>query len=264
MMREMQERGHLVQFLIGDFTTRLGDPTGRMGARVPPSREAIERDAESFIRQVGRVLITDDTERFEVRRNSEWWEPFALGDFLGLAGGVTAGRLLSRDMFRARMDSGGEIRMDEMLYPILQGWDSVVLESDLTIVGSDQLFNESMGRLFQERAGRWPQIIITTRITPGLDGVHKQSKTLGNFVAIDDDARTMFGKVMSLPDALIRDWLEVYTTMPIDEIDSLCGRGSDPRSAKLALARAIVGRWPGDELRIKAGKRRFIKVIADS
>jgi tyrosyl-tRNA synthetase len=112
MMREMQERGHLVQFLIGDFTTRLGDPTGRMGARVPPSREAIERDADSFIRQVGRVLITDDPQRFEVRRNSEWWEPFALGDFLGLAGGVTAGRLLSRDMFRARMDAGGEIRMD--------------------------------------------------------------------------------------------------------------------------------------------------------
>ncbi len=243
----MQERGHLVQFLIGDFTTRLGDPTGRMGARVPPSREAVERDAESFIRQVGRVLITDDPERFEVRRNSEWWESFALGDFLGLAGGITAGRLLSRDMFRARTETGGEIRMDEMLYPLLQGWDSVVLDSDLTIVGSDQLFNESMGRLFQERAGRRPQVIITTRITPGLDGVHKQSKTLGNFVAIDDDARTMFGKVMSLPDALIRDWLEVYTTMPIEEIESLCARGADPRAAKLALARAIVDRWHGAE-----------------
>jgi len=272
MMREMQERGHLVQFLIGDFTTRLGDPTGRSGTRVPPSREAIERDAEAFLRQVGRVLITDDPEVFEARRNSEWWDSIPLGDFIKLVGGVTAGRLLSRDMFRARMESGGEVRADEMLYPILQGWDSVMLRSDLTIVGSDQLFNESMGRLFQERAGQRPQVVITTRITPGLDGVKKQSKTLGNYIAIDDDARAMFGKAMSLPDALARAWLEVYTTMPAEEIDTLCGpalsessggggpdasaraerRGGeaprlppDPRAAKLALARAIVERWHG-------------------
>jgi len=264
MMREMQERGHLVQFLLGDFTTRLGDPTGRSGARVPPSREAIERDAEAFIRQVGRVLITDDPEVFEVRRNSEWWDSFALGDFLGLAGGVTAGKLLSRDMFRARMESGGEVRADEMLYPLLQGWDSVVLKSDLTIVGSDQLFNESMGRLFQERSGQRPQVVITTRITPGLDGVRKQSKTLGNFIALGDDARAMFGKAMSLPDALARDWLEVYTTVPMEEIEALCGPRaaardagrsgpseppppSDPRAAKLALARALAARWHGSE-----------------
>jgi tyrosyl-tRNA synthetase len=246
MMREMQERGHLVQFLIGDFTTRVGDPTGRSGARVPPSREAVERDAESFVRQVGRVLITDDSEVFEVRRNSEWWGSMPIGDFLGLVGGVTAGRLLSRDMFRVRMESGGEVRADEMLYPILQGWDSVMLESDLTIVGSDQLFNESMGRMFQERAGQRPQVVITTRITPGLDGVRKQSKTLGNFIAIDDGARAMFGKAMSLPDALIRDWLEVYTAMPKAEIDAICA-AEDPRAAKIALAGAIVGRWHGAE-----------------
>jgi tyrosyl-tRNA synthetase len=250
MMREMQERGHLVQFLIGDFTTRVGDPTGRSGARVPPSREAIERDAAAFVRQVGKVLITDDPEIFEVRRNSEWWDDTALGDFIGLAGGVTAGKLLSRDMFRARAESGGEVRVDEMLYPILQGWDSVQLRSDLTIVGSDQLFNESMGRTFQEQSGQRPQVVITTRITPGLDGVRKQSKTLGNFIAIDDDPRVMFGKAMSLPDALIRDWLEVYTTVPPSRIASLCGAdpkgdSPDPRAAKIELARAIVERWHG-------------------
>ena len=258
MMREMQERGHLVQFLIGDFTTRIGDPTGRSGARIPPSRESIERDAKAFIRQVGRVLITEDPEVFEVRRNSEWWDKKNVGDFLSLAGGVTATRLLSRDMFRARMEGGGEVRADEMLYPLLQGWDSVELGSDLTIVGSDQLFNESMGRLFQEREGQSPQVIITTRITPGLDGVKKQSKTLGNFMAIDDGPREMFGKAMSLPDRLTRSWLEVYTLVPQRRIDELCGpeaqAGSglgggiaDPRGAKAALAFAIVERWHGWE-----------------
>jgi tyrosyl-tRNA synthetase len=283
MMREMQERGHLVQFLIGDFTTRVGDPTGRSGARVPPSREAIERDAEAFIRQVGRVLITDDPGVFEVRRNSEWWDRRSLSDFLGFAGSITAGKLLSRDMFRARAECGGEVRMDEMIYPVLQGRDSVELGSDLTIVGSDQLFNESMGRLLQEKAGQKPQVIITTRITAGLDGVRKQSKTLGNFVAIDDGPREMFGKVMSLPDKLVKDWFEVYTLLPLGEVEALCGpRGAatgaqaersadwdalcapggvegggtiasfnappprpDPRKAKIELARAIVERWHG-------------------
>jgi tyrosyl-tRNA synthetase len=125
------------------------------------------------------------------------------------------------------MESGNEVRMDEMIYPVLQGQDSVELASDLTIVGSDQLFNESMGRLLQEKAGQKPQVIITTRITAGLDGVRKQSKTLGNFVAIDDGPREMFGKVMSLPDRLVRDWFEVYTLVPLGEIEALCG----PRAA---------------------------------
>jgi len=182
-----------------------------------------------------------------------------------------------------------------MLYPILQVWDSVVLESDLTIVGSDQLFTESMGRLFQERAGRRPQVIITTRITPGLDGVHKQSKTLGNFVAIDDDARTMFGKGMSLPDASIRDWFEATFSrreFPEDAPATRTAPGewraldllaiAVPGQSRSELRRLItagafsvdgsvvaspeqrIELRPGAELRIKAGKRRFIRLIADS
>jgi len=247
MMREMQERGHLVQFLIGDFTTRVGDPTGRSGGRIPPSREDMEAFAAAFIRQVGRVLITDDPELFELRRNSEWWDRKGVGDFLGMAGGLTAGRLLARDMFRARAESGAEIRLDELLYPLLQGWDSVELGSDLTIVGSDQLFNESMGRLFQERSGMRPQVVLTTRITSGLGGGAKQSKSLGNYVAIDDGPREMFGKAMSLADGQVRDWLEVYTIVPAARIAELCRPGADPRGAKLELARALVGRWWGRE-----------------
>jgi len=247
MMREMQERGHLVQFLLGDFTTRVGDPTGRSGGRVPPSREDMDRYAEAFIRQVGRVLVTDDPEVFEVRRNSEWWDRMGVGDFLGLAGCLTPTRLLARDMFRARTEAGGEIRLDEMLYPVLQGWDSVELGSDLTIVGSDQLFNESMGRLFQEKRGMRPQVIVTTRITMGLGGLAKQSKSLGNYVAMDDGPREMFGKAMSLSDDLVRDWLEVYTDVPPGRIAELCGPGGAPRRAKLELARALVARWRGEE-----------------
>lgn len=247
MMREMQERGHLVQFLIGDFTTRVGDPTGRSGGRVPPSREDMDRYAEAFIRQVGRVLVTDDAEVFEVRRNSEWWDGVGVGDFLALAGGLTPARLLARDMFRARAEAGAEIRLDEMLYPVLQGWDSVELGSDLTIVGSDQLFNESMGRLFQEKRGMPPQVIVTTRITMGLGGKAKQSKSLGNYIAIDDGPREMFGKAMSLSDALVRDWLEVYTDAAPGRIAELCRAGADPRAAKLELARALVARWHGRE-----------------
>ena len=250
MMREMQERGHQVQFLIGDFTTRIGDPTGRGGARIPPSREAVERDAAAFIAQVGRVLITDDPERFEVRRNSEWWEGRSLSDFLASAGSLTSRRLLARDMFRAREEAGGEIRLDEMIYPLLQGWDSVELGSDLTIVGSDQLYNESMGRLFQERRGMRPQIIITTRITAGLDGRAKQSKSLGNYIAISDSPRDMFGKAMSLADGLVRSWLEVYTLLPLPEIAALCDpeSGLGMREAKRRLAEAIVERWWGADL----------------
>lgn len=156
-------------------------------------------------------------------------------------------------MFRARAEAGAEVRLDEALYPLLQGWDSVELGSDLTIVGSDQLFNESMGRLFQEKAGQRPQVIITTRITPGLDGHIKQSKSLGNYVAIDDGPREMLGKVMSLPDGLIRAWFEVYSLVPQAQIDELCGGAREaaappePRKAKLALAKAIVGRWHGPE-----------------
>ena len=249
MMREMQERGHLVQFLIGDFTTMIGDPTERDSARASRSLTDIERDAEAFIRQVGAVLITDDPDVFQVRRNSEWWAVKPLAEFLGMLGGVTAGRLASRDMFRERAAAGRDVRGSELVYPVLQGWDSVELGSDLTIVGSDQLFNESMGRLFQQRAGMRPQVIITTRITPGLDGGKKQSKTLGNFVALSDTPREAFGKLLSLPDDLVVQWAEVYTDLPmtrVRELEAGMADGSiNPRDAKLELARAVVGRFHG-------------------
>jgi tyrosyl-tRNA synthetase len=237
MMRYLQERGHKVVFLIGDFTTRIGDPTGRSQARVVPTRDEIAANAEEFIRQVGQVLLTD-AEVFEVRRNSEWFDAMGVDEFLSLVSMVTHSKLVQRDMFQRRIESGSEIYMHEMLYPLLQGYDSRMLESDLTIVGTDQLFNELMGRTYQEKFGQDPQVVMTTKITPGTDGVAKQSKTLGNYIALADSPRDKFGKIMSIPDDLIRSYYEVYTDAPLGELDL-----SDPYKAKKLLASRLVERY---------------------
>lgn len=242
MMRYLQERGHVVQFLIGDFTTRIGDPTGKTAARVVPSRADIEKNAEEFIRQVGQVLLTDP-EVFEVRRNSEWFDAMGVDEFLSLVSMITHSKLIQRDMFQRRIESGTEIYMHEMLYPLLQGYDSKMLESDLTIVGTDQLFNELMGRTYQEKFGQEPQVVMTTKITPGTDGKEKQSKTLGNYIALADTPRDKFGKAMSIPDELTESYLTVYTDVPMERVHELC-RGN-PYEAKQALAEALVARYHG-------------------
>jgi tyrosyl-tRNA synthetase len=245
-MREMQQAGHKVVLLIGDFTTRIGDPTGRSATRpvIPP--EQIDRDAEAFIAQASRVLLTDP-ELLEVRRNSEWWTPMRLESFFGLLGHVTYARLIQRDMFQARIAAGTEIRMPELLYPILQGYDSCELESDLTIVGTDQHFNELMGRLLAERLGGVPQVVITTEMTAGTDGRAKQSKSLGNYIALSDSARDMFGKAMKLPDHLVTIYLRHYTMVPLEEIsalDAAMAAGElNPMAAKRLLARSLVERY---------------------
>ncbi|MEA2217611.1 MAG: tyrosyl-tRNA synthetase [Solirubrobacteraceae bacterium] len=249
MMRELQEQGHVVQFLIGDVTTRIGDPTGRSQTRPQISGDDIETNAQAFIDQVGAVLRTDP-EVFEIRRNSEWYDPMSAGELMGLVSQVTLAHLQSRDMFRRRIERGEDIRVHELLYPVLQGYDSLMLGSDLTIVGTDQLFNEMMGRFFQERGGQSPQVVLTTKITPGTDGKEKQSKSLGNFIALNDTARDVFGKVMSIPDTLIVPYLEIYTKVPDERIAELRGaleRGAlNPRDAKLELAQALVARYHGE------------------
>jgi tyrosyl-tRNA synthetase len=249
-MREAQEQGHKVVFLIGDFTTRIGDPTGKSKTRPSISREQIDRDAENYIAQVGRILRTDE-QVFEVRRNSEWWDEMPLSRFLELMSLATHARLVQRDMFRRRIEQGVEIHMHEMIYPLLQGYDSYALRSDLTIVGTDQLFNELMGRFYQERLGTPPQVVVTTAITPGIDGKEKQSKSLGNYIAIGDTPRDKFGKAMSLPDSLVADFLKVYTLVPLDEIEEMAGAVRtgqlNPMDMKRALGRALVARYDGEE-----------------
>ncbi len=249
MMRRLQEEGHRVLFLLGDYTTRIGDPTGKSAARKVPTDAEIEANAQAFIDQCGQILLTDPAV-FEVRRNSEWFGPMGATEFLSLLAMVTHGRLIQRDMFQARIAEQKEIWMHELLYPVLQGYDSFMLNSDLTIVGSDQLFNEMMGRFFQERLGQPPQVVLTSKITPGTDGVQKQSKTLGNYIALADTPRDKFGKVMRIPDTLIAQYLEVYTTLPLDHIKARVGQmqtgGLNPRDLKLELAAAIVTRYHGE------------------
>src|SRR5215469_5940897 len=213
MMRILQDLGHKVQFLIGDTTTRIGDPSGRNALRpiIPP--EEIEANAEAFMTQARMVLRFDDPKLYEVRRNSEWYDHMPASELLQLLSMVTNTRLVSRDMFRERMRQEQDIHMHEMIYPVLKGYDSFMLKSDLTIIGSDQLFNEMMGRFYQEKLRQKPQVIITTKITPGLDGKAKQSKSLGNYIGLGHSPRDQYGRLMSLPDALIPDYLRVYTEL---------------------------------------------------
>lgn len=248
MMRRLQDAGHRVIFLLGDVTTAVGDPTGRDQTRPALSTEQINANAAAFLDQVSAVLRTDD-EVFTVRRNSEWFAAMPTPQWLSLLAQVTYGQLMARDMFRRRVAEGREIAMHELCYPVLQGFDSVALRSDLTIVGSDQLFNEILGRHLQQRHGQRPQVVITSTITPGIDGKAKQSKSLGNFIALTDDPRDKFGKIMRLPDSLVGEYMHVYTDLPMSAVDaakavSALG-GTAARDAKVRLGHALVRRYHG-------------------
>lgn len=252
VMRRFQDEGHKVVFLIGNFTSRIGDPTGKSQTRSVLTPEEIEKSAAEFIKQVSSVLITDDPNVFEIRRNAEWFDSMSLGDFLNLCSMTTHAKLISREMFKNRIKNGMDIHVHELLYPILQGYDSVMLESDLTVVGSDQLFNEMMGRFYQERFGQKPQIVMTTKITKGLWGEEKQSKSIGNFVALNDSSKDKFGKIMQLADDRIIDWMKVYTDISLEKIaeieSEMAANTLNPRDAKVILAHAIVKKYHGMEV----------------
>ncbi|MDE1153667.1 MAG: tyrosine--tRNA ligase [Micavibrio sp.] len=249
LMRYLQDLGHQVVFLIGDFTTRIGDPDGRSETRPQIPREDIERNAREFIEQAKMVLRFDDPELLEIRRNSEWLDQMKMQDFMNLLAMVTHTRLLSRDMFQKRIELHKDIHMHEIIYPVLQGYDSVAIEADMTIIGSDQLFNEMMGRFFQERMGQKQQTIITTKITPGTDGKGKQSKSVGNYIGLAHSPRDKFGRVMNIPDTLIEQYFVIYTDLPMMDIAALKNEiAHKPRDAKMKLAEAIVARYHGKQV----------------
>ena len=249
MMRQLQDLGHKVLFLMGDVTTRIGDPTGRNTLRPLVPQAEIEANAQAFMAQACMVLRCDDPDLYEVRRNSEWYEHMPAAKLLRLLSMVTHARLASRDMFQERMQQGRDIHMHEMIYPALQGYDSFALQSDLTIIGSDQLFNEMMGRFYQERLGQPPQMIIATKITPGIDGKAKQSKSLGNYIGLSHSPRDKFGRVMTLPDHLISSYLEVYTDVPLEQVAEVAKQiAGEPMKCKLFLAHEIVRRYHGAEV----------------
>lgn len=248
MYRKLQELGHKICFLVGDFTTQIGDPTGRNKTRpiIPPGE--IRENAEAFIKQA-KMVLHDKPDLIEIRRNSEWYDKLSAKELLSLMSMVTHDRLMAREMFRKRAQEGKEIYEHELAYPILQGYDSVMLETDLTIIGSDQLYNEMMGRFFQEKFGQAPQVIITTKITPGIDGKEKQSKSLGNYIGLSHSPRDKFGRVMSMPDSLVIDYFKVYTEVPLEEVSEMeQSLPTDPMGFKFRLAREIVKRYHGEEI----------------
>ncbi|MBI2020977.1 tyrosine--tRNA ligase [Candidatus Giovannonibacteria bacterium] len=254
-MREFQEMGHKIIFLIGDFTTTIGDPTGKSKTRPEINEVEIKKNAKDYLRQAAKILI-NKPKLLEVRRNSEWFGKMKLGGFLSLLKKITHSRLMERDMFQDRIKKQEDIYMHETMYPILQAYDSVMLKSDLTIIGSDQLFNELIGRKYQEIFGQNPQSIITTSITPGLDGGKKMSKSLGNFVAIADSPENQFGKIMTLLDELIQIYFLVYTKLSLEEIENI--KKEKPFEAKKKLAFEIVKIYHGVDSATKA-KNNFEK-----
>jgi len=250
-MREFQELGHKVVFLIGDFTTRIGDPTGKSKTRPELDEKSIKENAKTYLKQVTKILI-DDPKLLEIRKNSEWHGKMSSLNLLSLLKKVTHAQLTERDMFQRRIKEGGETYEHEAIYPVLQAYDSVMLKSDLTVIGTDQIFNEIMGRKYQEIFGQEPQAIIATTITPGLDGKEKMSKSLNNYVAILDKPSEKFAKIMAIPDSLIEQYFKVYTDLSFSEIDKIIKL--HPMESKKRLAFEIIKRYDGDEEAKKADK----------
>lgn len=256
VLRRFQEHGHLPVLLIGDATARLGDPTGRNDQRPPLTREEVERNAATYLEQIGSILDLDG-ERCEVRRNSEWFEKQDFFDALKLAAHATAARMLERDDFQKRMGENLPVFLHEMMYPLMQGWDSVELRADVELGGNDQLFNLHMGRLLQEREGQRPQVCVTTPLLLGTDG-RKMSKTYGNHVPLSASADEVYGKVMSLSDEGMGDWFRLATDLPGAELGALLG--GHPRAAKDRLAREVTAQLHGHEAADAAAEeflRRF-------
>ena len=242
-LRQLQDLGHTVIFLIGDFTASIGDPSGRNITRPPLSREQIEVNAKTYLDQASLVL---DREKTEIRYNSEWSDKMTATDMIKLASRYTLARLLERDDFAKRYDEQAPIAMHELLYPLMQGYDSVALKADMELGGSDQRFNLLVGRELQRQYEQEPQCILTMPLLVGLDGVNKMSKSKHNYIGITDTPNDMFGKVMSISDELMWNWYDLLSLKSNNEIATLkseCANGRNPRDAKVLLAKEIVERF---------------------
>ncbi len=242
-MRQLQDLGHTVIFLIGDFTSMIGDPSGRNATRPPLTREQIEANARTYYAQASLVL---DPARTEVRYNSEWSDALGARGMIELAARYTVARILERDDFAKRLKAGAPISVHELLYPLMQGYDSVALKSDLELGGTDQKFNLLVGRALQAEYGQEPQCILTMPLLEGLDGVEKMSKSKNNYVGITEDANTMFAKTLSISDTLMWKYYTLLSFRTEDEIGRLRAEvdgGRNPKDAKVLLAREITTRF---------------------
>ena len=242
-MRQLQDLGHTVIFLIGDFTTLIGDPSGRNATRPPLTREQIEVNAQTYYKQASMVL---DPAKTEIRYNSEWSDPLGARGMIELAAKYNVARMMERDDFSKRFKAGQSISVHEFLYPLMQGYDSVALKSDLELGGTDQKFNLLVGRHLQAEYGQEPQCILTMPLLEGLDGIEKMSKSKNNYIGISEDANTMFAKVLSISDVLMWKWFTLLSFKSEADIAALKAEvdgGRNPKDAKVALAKEITARF---------------------
>jgi len=260
-MRQFQDLGHKAVMIIGDYTARIGDPTGQNKTRPVLAPEQIDANARTYFEQAGKVLDTSP-EKFEVRYNSQWLACLRLADIVKLTSQMTVARMMERDTFEKRYKTGSPIGVHELLYPLMQGYDSVCVEADVELGGTDQTFNNLVGRQLQENAGKKPQIVLIMPILVGLDGAEKMSKSKGNYIGVTDEPNDMFGKIMSIPDALMRNYYTLLTDIPTSEIDVLVDPArTHPKQAKVNLGKLIVGLYHGQAFADPAAEE-FDRVFA--
>ena len=261
-MRQFQQLGHQVTFLIGDFTGMIGDPTGRNVTRPPLTPEEIQANARTYEAQVFKIL---DRERTKIDFNSRWLGKLSAAEMVKLTAHYTVARMLERDDFAKRYKSGQPISIHEFLYPLAQGYDSVAMRADVELGGTDQKFNLLVGRTLQEAYGQEPQVVMTTPLLEGLDGVQKMSKSLGNYIGITEEADSMFGKVMSISDGLMWRYFELLSFRPLSELAALkkaAAAGRNPRDIKLELAREITARFH-DAAAAERAQRNFTARVSE-
>ncbi len=258
VIRQFQEFGHKAVLIIGDYTARVGDPSGRNATRPILSGEQIDANAKTYVSQIGKILLTDPA-HLEIRWNGEWLGAMNLVDLIKLASRKSVAQMLDRDSFKDRFQAGGDIRIHELLYPLLQGWDSVVIDADVEMGGSDQLFNNLVGREFQKEEGKDPQVVMVTPLLVGTDGQMKMSKSKGNYIAVTDPPSGpdgMFGKIMKLPDHLLENYYTLLTEISPEQFKPAIA--ANPRNAKAALAKSIIA-WLHDSNAADAAEAEFVK-----
>ncbi|MCY0892412.1 MAG: tyrosine--tRNA ligase [Acidibacillus sp.] len=260
-LRQLQDLGHIVQLVIGDFTGRIGDPTGKSETRKQLTEQQVKDNASSYERQVFKVL---DESRTEIHFNSTWLAPLSFADVILLAQTLTVARMLERDDFKKRFTQGAPISIHEFFYPLMQGYDSVALQTDIELGGTDQTFNLLMGRTLQKEYGLEPQIALTMPIIEGLDGVQKMSKSLSNYIGVDESAKEIYGKSMSIPDELMIKYYDLLSGLSKEEVQeiqaALTGNQLHPRDAKMRLAFLLTARFQGVEA-AEIAQEEFVRVF---
>lgn len=242
-LRHFQDLGHEVLFLIGDYTARIGDPSGKNATRPPLTETEVKANAQTYAKQVFKIL---DKNKTKIVFNSDWFDKMSAGDMIQLASQITVSRMLERDDFSKRYNSQTPIAIHEFLYPLVQGYDSIAMDADVELGGTDQTFNLLMGRTLQARYGKEPQVCITMPILEGLDGVQKMSKSLGNYIGIDEPAGVMYQKILSMPDTLIARYFELLSFKPMSEVNALLDdmkNGRNPQELKKILALELIERF---------------------